>query len=461
MNINYFFNPKSIAVIGASRKQGEIGNSIFRNFLNKKFKHRIYAVNPYADEILGHKCHDSVKYIPDKVDLAVIAVPAKAVKRVMLDCAEKKVKAVVIITSGFSEIGNTELEQEIREIAIKSGIRIIGPNCLGIFDSNSLVDTLFLPAEKMNRPRRGKISFISQSGAVGSIVLDWMSSRGYGVAKFVSYGNAVDVDECDLLEYLARDKETKVICMYLEGIKDGRRFMHTAKIVSRIKPVIVLKGGRTSEGAKAASSHTGSLAGNDAIYDAAFKQSGVIRAKHLIEMFNFARTLAEQPLPDGKNIGIITNGGGFGVLATDQVIMKKLKLAEFSAKSIKELKDIVPSYGKIHNPLDLVGDADDERYKKALDVLGNDDNVDAILCILLFQTVPITGKVVDYVIRFANKRKKPIIVCSAGGYYTQKMIKTLEENDIPVFDTPARAIDSMDALVDYANIKRNKNWTYE
>ncbi|MEM0372545.1 MAG: CoA-binding protein [archaeon] len=459
--IDYFFKPRSVAVIGASRERGKIGNAIFENFVSGKFRGKVYPVNPKAKQVLGVKCYKSVKDIPTGVDLAVIVVPSLVVKKVMQDCAEKRVKACVIITSGFSEVGNKKLEDEIALIAKNAGMRVIGPNCLGVFDAFTNVDTLFLPVKKLGRPKRGTISFISQSGAVGSIVLDWMASKGYGVSKFVSYGNAVDVNETKMIAYLAHDKTTRVICAYLEGVKDGRLFMRVAERAVKKKPIIVLKGGRTKAGSKAVSSHTGSLAGSDAVYDAAFRQCGVIRAKDLTEMFTFARVLSEQPLPKGNRIAVVTNGGGFGVLAADETIFKSLRLAELSERSRRVLSKVIPSYGGIHNPVDLVGDAGDDRYKRALDVLEKDDNVDAVLCILLFQTATITPSVIDHVVRFAKRRKKPIVVCSAGGKYTGEMARRLEEHGIPVFDTPSLGIDALDALVDYSNIKRGREWTYE
>jgi len=458
MKLDNFFNPKTVAVIGASRNKEKIGFTVFKNFKDN-FGKNAFPINLKAKEILGNKAYASVLDVPKKIDLAVVVTPAKFVSLVLKQCIEKKIKNAVIITSGFGEIGNKDLENELKELS--KHIRIIGPNCLGTFDNYSGLDCLFLPPEKLGRPRKGSIAFISQSGAVGSVVLDWMSAEGYGVSKFVSYGNAVDVNEADLLEYFGNDKDTKVICMYIEGVKQGPRFMKVAKKVSKKKPIIVIKGGRTAQGSKAVSSHTGSLAGEDSVYDAAFEQTGVIRARHLVEMFNFARVLSEQPLPKGDRVLVITNGGGFGVLATDEVILKKLKLAKLSDKSKKAIKKALPSYASAGNPLDLVGDADDLRFKRALEIAEKDKNVDAIMCILLFQTAPITEKVVDYVIRFSKKKTKPLVVCSAGGDYVKKLVRKLEENDIPVFDAPARAVDSVDALVDYANIRKGKAWTYD
>ncbi len=449
-NLGSFFNAKTIAVIGASRKKGKIGYTVFSNFV--KAGKKAYPINPKAKQILGKKAYASVLDVPGSIDLAVITVPAKIVSPVLKQCIQKGIKSAVIITSGFAEIGNKQMEEELKQLSKK--INIIGPNCLGVFDNYSGIDTLFLPPEKLQRPRKGSISFISQSGAVGSVILDWMASEGYGVNKFISYGNAIDVNETDLLEYLGEDKKTKVISMYLEGVKEGKKFMKVAKKVTKKKPVIVIKGGRTSAGAKAVSSHTGSLAGNDAVYDAVFKQVGVIRPRHLIEMFDFAKVLSEQPLPKGNRVLIITNGGGFGVLAADQVSLKKMQLAELTEKSKREMIKVLPAYAPVHNPLDLVGDADDLRFKKALEVAGKDKNVDAILLILLFQTAPITEKVTDYVINFNKKKKKPLVVCSAGGNYVKQLAKKLEENNVPVFNSPAKAVDALNALIKYSEIKK-------
>lgn len=448
------FNPKRVAIIGASRKRGSIGWSVLRDFIDsRKFRGSVYPVNPNADKILGKKSYDSVLDIKKNIDLAVIVVPAKIVPLVMHDCVDKKVRSSIIISSGFSEIGNKQLELEVKHIADKSEMRVVGPNCLGIYDSNSGVDTLFLPEEKLGRPRPGNISFISQSGAVGSVILDWISYEGYGISKFISYGNAVDLDESDFIEYLAEDKSTDVICVYLEGTKNGRRLMNIAKRTTKKKPVIVIKAGRTKEGTEAVSSHTGSLAGADEVYDAAFKQSGIIRARDMESLFGYAQALSNQPLPNGDNVLIITNGGGFGVLSTDEVIRKGLKLAKLSEKSKKALKKVLPDYANIHNPLDLIGDADAKRYENVLKIIEKDANIDAVFCVTLFQTVSLEPKVVDVLKKFNNKYKKPLVVCSSGGKYSKKNIERLEYLGVPVYDTPAKAADALSVLVRYSKTK--------
>ena len=453
-DLKAFFEPEGVAIVGASREPNKIGYCIFKNFVDN-FKGPVYPVNPNAAVILKKICYPDVTEIPKQVDLAVLAIPAKQIPKVMEDCVKKKVKGVIIISAGFSEIGSRDLEEKILHIAKKGEIRIIGPNCLGVYDTFSKVDTLFLPATKLGRPKAGGISFISQSGAVGSVVLDYLATEGLGISKFISYGNAIDVNEIDLLEYLNEDDSTKVICFYLEGTKDGRRMMEAARKIVKKKPILVLKGGRTKEGTHAVHSHTGSLAGDDAIYETAFKQSGMLRIENLMDMFTFADALATQPIPEGDRVQIVTNGGGFGVLATDAVVKEGLSLAQMSEKSKKKIKGVVPQYAIIGNPLDLIGDADMKRYEAALEALGNDSNVDAILCILLFQTVSLQPEVVRVVRGFASKNLKPMVVCSGGGEYAQKLMKELKEGSVPVFDSPDVAAKALKCLVDYSRIKKS------
>ena len=446
-----FFHPRTVAVIGASREPGKIGYTIFHNLLNK-FPGETFPVNPFADEILEKKCYKNISEIKTSVDLAVIAVPAKLVPGVIKECSQKKIKGAIIISAGFGEIGNKKLEEEI--IKAKGKMRIIGPNCLGILDTSSGLDTLFLSEEKMSRPRPGNIAFITQSGAVGSVVLDVLSSEGFEISKFVSYGNGIDLNEIDFLEYLEKDVFTKVICLYIEGTKDGKKLMETAKKIVKTKPIVVLKAGRTAEGMYAASSHTGSLAGQDEVYDAAFKQSGMIRAYDIKDMFEFAGALSCQIPAKGKNVLIITNGGGFGVIATDEAVREGLNIPQFDTRTKKELAKYLPNYIKVHNPLDLGGDADSKRYASVLDIAGKAKNIDAILCILLFQTVSLEPNVVEDVINFSNKKIKPIVVCSAGGEYTHKLMLRLDEAGVPVFDSPAMAVKAVWCLAKYGEIRK-------
>ncbi|MFH1444885.1 MAG: CoA-binding protein [Nanoarchaeota archaeon] len=452
--LDYFFNPKSIAIIGASRNPIKIGHVVFRNFLEGKYEGKLFPINPKAEELFGLKAFPSILNVKEKIDLAVITVPAAITAKVLEECGRKGVPAVIIITAGFKEIGNVKEEDELKKILSKYKMRCIGVNCLGVYDPYSNVDTFFLPRYKLRRPEAGSISFISQSGALGSVVMDWMATKGYKISKFISYGNATDVDEADLIEYLGEDKKTSVICAYLEGVNNGRKFFDASKKVSKKKPIIALKGGVTKEGSNSASSHTGSLAGSAEVVHAAFKQAGVIIANDLEQVFNFARVLSTQPLTKGNRIQIITDGGGFGVLATDCVIKNEMRLAKMQKTSLDKIKKVSPPYVVLKNPIDLTGDADTERYRVALEAALADPNVDMIALIVLFQVPALSTDVVDVISEVSRKSKKPIIVISAGGGYTEVLKKSLEENDIPCFSYPESAIESMKALYNYSKNKK-------
>lgn len=448
--LDCFFTPKSVAIIGVSRNPKKVGHVIFRNFVEGRFKGKLYPVNPKVDEILGYKSYPSVLKVPGKIDLAVISIPAPMVPKIMEECGRKGIHAVIIITGGFKEIGRSDLEDEVVRILKKYRIRVIGPNCVGVFDPYSEVDTFFLPKYKLERPGEGNIAFISQSGALGSVVLDWMSMKGYKISKFISYGNACDVDEADLIEYLANDKRTKVICAYFEGVKQGRKFYEIVSRVADRKPVIALKGGKTAEGNSAVSSHTGSLAGQAEIYSAAFGQSGVVEAENLEEIFDFARVLSTQPVPKGNRIQVITDGGGFGVLATDWIIKNGLKLAKMKPDTIKQMKKSLPGHVVLKNPIDLTGDADVDRYRIAMDAAVNDDNVDMIAVITLFQIPTLTAEITDVISSYTERSDKPIVVIAAGGRFTEVLKKSMEDFGIPTFSYPEKAARALRALYDYS-----------
>jgi len=445
-----FFSPKSVAVVGASREPRKIGHVIFRNFLEGKYSGKLFPVNPNAKSLFGVRCYRNVRDIKQGIDLAVITIPAKTVPKALEDCGKKKVPAVIIISSGFKEIGNMELENRLKTIARKYDIRILGTNCIGVYDPYSGVDTFFLPPYKLERPGKGDIAFISQSGALGSVVLDWMSMKEYKISKFISYGNATDIDESDLMEFLVRDSKTKAICAYFEGVNDGRKLVEIAKKHSKKKPIIAIKGGATSEGIAAVSSHTGSLAGEARIYSAAFEQSGIIEAGTLEEVFDFARVLATQPVPKGDKVQIITNGGGFGILTTDWIVKSGLSLADMTAKSKGIIRKACPPYASVKNPIDLTGDATTERYAIALKAVLDDPNVDMIALIILFQIPTLTADVVDVVAELARARKKPIVVIAAGGRYTEVLKKSLERNRVPCFSYPEKAASALSALYNYS-----------
>jgi acetyl coenzyme A synthetase (ADP forming)-like protein len=464
MDLESFFKPNSVAVIGASREPRKFGHVILKNFVESEFRGKAYPINPQADSILGLKAYPAVTKIPGELDLAVIAVPAPMVPPMIDDCLSKDVKAVVIISGGFKEVGESgeKLELEIKRKIEGSNLRIVGPNCIGVYDPVNHVDTLFLPRYRLRRPKRGPIAFISQSGAFGSAVLDWAASQEIGLSKFISIGNKIDVDEVDLLNYLADDPLTKCITVYVESINRGREFLETSSRITRGKPVIVLKGGVTEAGANAARSHTGSLAGSAEIYEGAFKQAGVIHAKNVDQLFDYARVLAYQPAPKGqKNVAIVTNGGGFGVISTDEAMNHGLKLANFREETLRKLKEKLPYYAIPHNPLDLVGDADVERYRMALEAVSSDPNVGIILVIVLLQTSYIESDVVDAITESQVTSGKPTVVCTIGGEFTQILVKMLEEDQIPSYTTPARAVNAIDALIKYAKVLENKEKTRE
>ncbi|ACS33243.1 acetate--CoA ligase family protein [Thermococcus gammatolerans] len=454
-----FFDPKAVAIIGATNKKGKVGNVIFENFrMNKErgiFKGNIYPVNPKLDEIEGYKVYHSVEELPDDTDLAVISIPAPFVPDTMRQIAEKGIKAVIIITGGFGELGEEgkKLEREIYEIAKANGIRVIGPNCVGVYVPDTGVDTVFLPESKMDRPQSGPIAFVSQSGAFAAAMLDWAAMAGIGIGKMVSYGNKIDVDDADLMDYFIHDDGINVVTFYIEGVKDGRKFMESAKRITRVKPVIALKSGRTEYGAKAASSHTGSLAGADTIYDAVFKQTGIIRAEDFEHMFDLAKAFAalKDKLPKGDRIGIITDGGGAGVMASDAVAKFGLRMAELSEETIKFLKENFPPHAVAGNPTDVVGDTDAERYRVAIEGFVNDPNVDAILVIVLFQ-VPLLEeeKIIDILAEYQKKSDKPIVAVAMGGKKTDRYARMLEEKGVPVYPTPERGVRALAGLVRYA-----------
>ncbi len=458
-----FFEPKAVAIIGATDKRGKVGNVIFENFRTNRergiFQGMIYPVNPKLNEIGGYKVYHSVEELPDGVDLAVVSIPARFVPGTMKDIAAKGIKSVIIITGGFGELGEEgkRMEREIYETAKEHGIRVIGPNCVGVYVPDTGVDTVFLPDEKMDRPKSGPIAFVSQSGAFAAAMLDWAANEELGIGKMVSYGNKIDVDDADLMDYFAHDDSINVVTLYIEGVKDGRKFMEAAKRITRVKPVIALKAGRSSYGAKAASSHTGSLAGADVIYDAAFRQTGVIRAEDFEHMFDLAKAFAalKDKLPKGDRVGIITDGGGAGVMASDAVAKFNLKMAEPSEKTLNFLKERFPPHAVIGNPTDVVGDTDAERYRLALEAFTKDPNVDAILLIVLFQ-VPLLNEeeVIEIIGEYKRKSEKPIVGVAMGGAKTERYAKMLEERDVPVYPTPERGVRALAGLVRYSSYLR-------
>ncbi|MCW4024246.1 MAG: CoA-binding protein [Candidatus Bathyarchaeota archaeon] len=475
-NIDAFFNPKSVAVIGATKKLDKAGQVIFKSFAtNKKrdvFKGELYPVNPKEDSILGFKCYHTLSEITDPIDLIVVIVPAKAVPGVMEEAVAKKVKNAVIISSGFKEVGNKELEDQVVEIAKKGGIRLLGPNCLGVYYSKTGVDTLFLPETKVlttgeevvatPRPMPGNIAMITQSGAFGVAALDYLTGHQIGISKFVSFGNKCDVTESDILDYLLHDEETKVIMVYLEDVKGGRAFLEVAKKVTLKKPVVIIKSGRSSAGARAAASHTGAIAGSDKVYDAAFEQCGVIRARDMEEFFDIGKALAMQPPALGKNLGILTDAGGPGVMAVDECEDLGLTVDRFSEGTLKkfqELKDqnIILKIAATSNPVDLTGSVTDDMFVMAADLMFQDPQIYGIILLGLHHMPGLREVHIDGLAKIASEYTKPIVMCDIGetemALYTRSRFDKL---GVPSFESPEDAARAINALVQYgAYLKKN------
>jgi acyl-CoA synthetase (NDP forming) len=468
-NLDAFFNPRSVAVVGATKKVDKAGHVIFKNFAANKtrgvFKGELYPVNPNEDSILGFKCYSSIAHVPDEVELIVVIVPAKIVPSIMEEAAAKKVKAAVIISSGFKEVGNAELESQVVAAAEKGGIRVLGPNCLGIYYSKTGVDTLFLPETKVlttgddvvatPRPMPGNIAMITQSGAFGVAALDYLTGRQMGVSKFVSFGNKCDVNESDILHYLLHDKETEVILAYLEDIKSGREFLKIAKKVTMKKPVVVIKSGKSAAGARAATSHTGAIAGSDKIYGAAFEQGGIIRARDMEEFFDMGKALAMQPPALGRNIGILTDAGGPGVMTVDECELLGLTVDNFSGETsqkFQKLKDqgVLLKIAATSNPVDLTGSVTDDMFEVAADLMFQDKEVCGIILLGLHHMPGLREKYIDSVVKVAGKYRKPIVMCDIGetemALYTRSRFDRL---GIPSYSSPEDAARAMKALVTY------------
>ncbi|MEM2702869.1 MAG: CoA-binding protein [Candidatus Bathyarchaeia archaeon] len=378
-----FFNPESVAVVGASRDPSKPGSVILKNLLNLGFRGRIIPVNPNADEILGLKAYPRVDLVPGAVDTAIIVTPAPSVPDIMRDCEKKGVKGVIIVSGGFSEEGEEgkKLQEEIVRIGKRAGIRIIGPNTTGVLDTESSFTSSFNPFSRMIK---GDIAFIAQTGNFGGIVCEHIfSSQLFGISKVVGLGNKCDVDESDILEYLSQDPQTRIIAMYLEGVKDGRRFLEICKRTAKKKPILIVKGGKTEVGAKVVASHTASLSGEDQIFNAACKQAGVLRISDFDHLLNLLKALSCQPLPKGNRIAIMHFSGACLVLATDAIVERGLSVANLSEKSLKKIREVTPDWHRVTNPIDLIPaiqrSGAQKAYQAAIDAVVEDDDVDGVI----------------------------------------------------------------------------------
>jgi acetyltransferase len=458
-NLDKIFNPQSVAIIGASDVEGSVGYLLVKNFTQLGYAGKIYLVNIRKPEISGVKTYKSVDQISEPIDLAIIATPAKTVQEVMEQCGKAHVKGAIIVSSGFKETGpeGKALEKAILEIAKKYDIRVVGPNCIGVIRPRINLNASFL--DKMPKP--GNIAFLSQSGALGSAILDWAIHENIGLSNFVSVGSMVDVDFGDLIDYFGSDPKTKSIIMYIEGITRARKFMSAARHFSRTKPIIVVKAGKYPESAKAAASHTGSVSGDDEIYDAAFKRAGIVRVEEINDLFNAAQVLGTQPLPKGSRLAIITNAGGAGVMATDALIARGGKLAKLSDKTMDALDNVLPPFWSKGNPIDVVGDAKADYYKAAVEACLDDDTVDGILIIFTQQAGSEPDEIAKSIVDLVNSKSfknKTILTSFMGFEGVLNANKIFSANNIPTYSTPEQATKTYMYMYNY---QRNLELLYE
>lgn len=446
-NLDYIFKPKSIAVIGASSTVGSAGYRIFRNLIGSGYEGVVYPVNPKHDSIQGVQAYPSVTDLPKVVDLAIISTPAQTVPDILEQCGKKGIKGILIISAGFKEIGpeGVALEKKLLDIKEKYKLRIVGPNCVGFVVPYLNLNATFIGS----MPDKGNIALFSQSGAVCGAILDWAQASKVGFSSFISVGSMLDVDFGDLIDYFGMDIHTRSIVLYIESVTDAKKFMSATKSFARAKPIIVIKSGRFKEGAKAASSHTGAMAGEDAIYEAAFRRAGIVRVNEIEDLFNCSSILAKQPRPPGRNIAIITNAGGPGVLATDSVIEKGGSLAKLSNETMEKLNKVLPPTWSHGNPVDIIGDGDEERYQKAIEICLEDKNIDGLLILCVPQVVANPDKLAERLIDIARKTTKPIITSFMGEASVMHARQILNTNNIPTYDTPDAAVESYMYLYHY------------
>lgn len=435
--MDIFFNAKSIALVGASPEKGKIGNSVLESLSKHEFKGKIFPINAkgYPD-IMGLKAYKSLDDVQESIDLVIVTVDLKFVPALLKSCGNKGIHNMVIISGGGKELGGerAEIEQEIKKLSQELGIRIIGPNCIGVFNGENRLDCAFQGHARMVRPKNGKVSFLSQSGTVGIAFME--TSDTFGTSKMISYGNRSDVDEADMIWYLAQDPNTDVIGLYVEGLGDGRKFIDTAKrvISEHKKPVVVFKNGRTTRGAVQAASHTGSLGGSFGVVKGAFEQSGIISVDSYEELTGSLKALTWQPAPSGNKVAMVTNGAGPIIAAIDRFEDLGLKLANLSQETLNSFKEHYPATYVLGNPLDVTGSASADDYKFAIQAFMDDPNVDIIMPWFVFQDDPLEEKIVDVLAEFQNLKLKPILVGAMGGPFTRKIAAEIESKNIPVYD---------------------------
>jgi acetyltransferase len=454
MDLEKFFDPQSVAIVGASSQKNKVGFEILHNMIQAGYPGKIYPVNNKADSIEGLKCYPDLPSIGDVPDLVVIVVPAPVVPAIMLQCGKVGVKAVIIITAGFKEVGKDglALEQKILQTANQYGIRVIGPNCLGLIAPSRHINASF----GGDLPAPGGIGYISQSGALLAAILDMAAASGIGFSKLVSFGNKIDVNELDLVSALGEDEETRVIAGYLESITDGNAFVRRAEQISSTKPILLIKSGGTSVGAKAATSHTGSMAGGETAYEAGFERAGIIRCNSIEQQFSYAEGFAMQPLPAGNNVAIITNAGGPGIMAADAIEREGLGFAKLSQATMDKLASYLPSAANIHNPIDVLGDALADRYEFALDTALDDPGVDIALVVLTPQAMTECTPTAEAIVRVVRKKpQKTVLACFIGAEKIAGSLGVLRAGNIPQYFAPENAVDVIKAMTEHVRW-RNK-----
>lgn len=445
-----FFNPSSVAVVGATEKPGSLPGIILKNLIGMDFQGKIYPVNPKYKTVFGLQCFPSILDIPDEIALTVIAIPASLVLDVVKQQARKCIHHAIIISAGFREMGaeGIEMEERIRQVAIENNIRILGPNCLGVLDNYTSFTTSFLSRERVSNPKRGSLSILSQSGAFAIALLDLAAQEGLGIARMVNYGNRIDVGESALLPFFRDDIHTKVIAIYMESVDHGRMFIEAARSCSEKKPIVALKVGKGAAGIAAAKSHTGAIAGNYEIYKAAFLKSGIIEANGLEEFIDGVKALSMQNPPKGNRILIVTNGGGFGVIVADYCSENGLEVPSPSPRLKEKLRSKFSSFYVVNNPVDLTGSACDKDYYTALHTcMIESDEYDAAIVIPLMAPQGMTENVVDLVTDTMKQSGKPAVICTVGGAFTTKVKQLFEEREYPVYPSPERSVRAMSMLL--------------
>src|SRR6056297_1194032 len=443
--IESFFTPKKVAVIGASRDPHKLGYGVIRNLLKYKFKGEIFPVNKNASEIQDIPCYSSVEELPDGIDLAVVVLPAAIVPKIIEQLGSKEIKNAIVVSGGFSETGEEgrELEEKLMQVAEKHGIRIIGPNCIGTIDTHAPVNTTFV----VGMPEQGGIGFISQSGAMVAAVIDWARGAGVGFSRIVSLGNQIDVTETEMIDLIGNDRQTEVITAYAEGVSDGTEFLKISREIARKKPFVILKGGQSEKGAEAVSSHTGALSGSKEAYSAAFRKSGVLEAKTMEEMFDWARALAWQPLPKGKRVAVLTNAGGPAILAVDALEKVGLEMAPLTDETKAYLKKRLPKAASSKNPVDVLAGSGPATYTLALESLLTDETVDAVVVIQAPQDWFLPESLAEVVGETAGLHHKPVIASIMGKASVDEALKILHKRRVPNVAFPERAASILSAMV--------------